>query len=213
MSSLNDDLSRLLSLARSWIGRDLADEEILKLTKWLAGQRTASTTSSAEIDQGLAAASAVIAEGRQAAEAAMMQAFQSVRNAPQQQQPDPQPPLQDRVASAEQRVIEGILQPLAKPAGGPLEQLELSQLSQTLAEIVQIQVREQVGKSMAEAEAKLDLKLAEIDGKVELKLTEIANRATEIVNRLSADIREQLVRDLAEQTRKTTGQSRTQKKK
>lgn len=213
MTSFNDELSRLLSLARSWIGRDLTDDDVLELVKWLAAQRTMSTNSSAEIERGLAAASAVIAEGRQAAEEAMSQAFQSVRSTPQHaQQSTPPASLQDRVASAEQRVIEGMLRPATAPVAGQEEQMNMAQLSQMLTEIIQIQVREQVDKRMIEADTKLDLKLAEIDNKADLKLTEIANGATEICNKLSADIREQLVRDLAAQARKMPSPMSARKK-
>ncbi|QBF31188.1 hypothetical protein [Thalassococcus sp. S3] len=205
MNSFEDDLSRLITLAQSWAGRELGQSDVLKLVQWLQNQRAGTTASPTAVDQGLAAASAAINQGRQAAEAAMSQAAQASQagpNAPPPQSPPPPQSLQERIASTEERVISEMLKPAIHPEQGSITEAQFAQLSQSLTRIIQIQVREQIEKGLAELDAKVDLKLAEFVSEAEVKLTNIANDATEICNRLSADIREQLVRDMAEEARK-----------
>lgn len=203
MTTFDDELSQLLSLARSWTGQELSEDNIHALVKWLGAQRAAAGATATQINRELANASAVISEGQQAAEATMNHAFQSVNNPPQHARPPiHSPPLQERVSSAEQAAIEQMLKQASVAANGPPEQSDLSRLAQSLSEIIKIQVREQVEKFVTEAAAKLDLKLTEINSKTEHKLTDIANGATEICNKLSADIREQLVKDLVAEAHK-----------
>lgn len=189
MTQFLEELQRVLAVGRSWVGRDLQDTEIEQLVKWLEAERAQSGQPPSQIDQGLAAATAVINEGRQAAEFAMDQAFKSVRpqSSPAGAQIEPPQSLQQSVANTENIILQSVLAGTGNTdPNAPLAELERAQMAQQVGELIRIEVREQVDLQMVEAKIAIDK-----------KLIDLTNSVVEICNTLSADIREQLARELA----------------
>ncbi len=194
MSGFAEELPRLLAVGRNWVGRELHEDEVIGLVNWLKSETTHNPAAAGQIDRGLAAASSVIAQGCQAAEGAIADAFRSVRGAPPQPHAPgqaPPPSLHERVTRTEQRVLEQVLK--SGVAGeariDPAMEAQFAQLAQHLANLIETEVVRQV-----------ELRMVEFDARTGARMEAQSAQVVELCNQLSAEIRQQLARDLRAET-------------
>lgn len=202
MSDFAKELDSVLAFARRWLGREPTEEEVRKLIDWLQQEVNASNVSQNPIDAGLAAATAVIAEGREAADHAMRAALSAAVSAERQVEqkvvsgpvPTGPPSLESQVQKAQNAFLGALPEDDGPDPSSDNPLARIPELVGYIAEIVSAEVTKQ-----------LTVKLVEFDAKADVKLTETSNAAVAICDKLSADIREQMARELAQNARKKVG--------
>ncbi|NDW44602.1 hypothetical protein [Ruegeria sp. PrR005] len=206
MSGFAEELPRLLAVGRNWVGRELHEDEVIGLVNWLKSETAHNPAAAGQIDRGLAAASSVIAQGRQAAEGAIADAFRSVRGAPPPSQAPgkaPPPSLHERVTRTEQRVLEQVLKSgvVGEARIDPAMEAQFAQLAQHLANLIETEVVRQV-----------ELRMVEFDARTGARIEAQSTQVVELCNQLSAEIRQQLARDLRAETALRPARPAPQKK-
>ncbi|MCY1128655.1 hypothetical protein OU426_17490 [Frigidibacter sp. RF13] len=202
MSGLITELARVIQVAKSWLNRELTEEETRLVVAWYEREQQMSNEAMGKLNTGLAAASAVIAEGRTAAERAMQSALASVaRDEAQTLSGAAQaaasvgateaPGGPKSLSRLEERTLQMLLENhLPGPGAAPPAQ-ELQSLAHLLAELIRIEVT-----------AAVDMKLLQAEARIEKRLNEVTETAIRICNELSAEIREQLAAALQAEGRR-----------
>ncbi|WP_284164105.1 hypothetical protein [Frigidibacter sp. SD6-1] len=202
MSGLITELARVMQVAKSWLNRELTEEETRLVVAWFEREQQMSNEAMGKLNTGLAAASAVIAEGRTAAERAMQSALASVaRDEAQTLSGASQataavgatetPGGAKSLSRLEERTLQMLLENhLPGPGAAPSAQ-ELQSLAHLLAELIRIEVT-----------AAVDMKMLQAEARIEKRLNEVSETAIRICNELSAEIREQLAAALQAEGRR-----------